>query len=642
MKPAFVCALLVLIYSANQALAAPAPMHMWSKSCGGTQGDYVNDIAVDASGNVFICGHFFGTTNLGGTPLVSVGEADIFVAKYNAAGVHQWSKSFGTLTYDGADGIAVDPVGNVIITGFATGSIDMGGGYLQAFSGPDIIIAKYDAAGVHQWSKRFPNFDALDEGQSVATDASGNVFVTGSFRKSVDFGGGPLQALPVQEDDGFIVKFDPSGAHQWSRRFGNAAVDNGIAVATDGNGNVTVAGLVERYAVDFGGGPLPALGGSDAFIARYDANGTHLWSRRFGGAGNDAGTGVACDATGNVALTGAFEGNASFGGAPLTSSGQRDFLLARFDSGGGHVWSRGVGGTGDDYAYGAALEPAGDVIVTGYFYNTVDFGGGPVVGQGQGDTFIARYDMTGAYQWLVTAGNVNADWGTAVAVNNTSVIGAGSFQASVDFGGGPLPNAGDYDVFLVSLLDAAPVPVLISNFTAKPSGEGIEVAWRVWSDENVEGFTLNRRTASEDATSIAEGALDGPAHSFLDARVEPGMRYEYSLVLHTASGSDIQSQPVSATMPSPGVWLGQNSPNPFHGITRVEYTLNTRTNAAIDIYDAAGRRVGRIVQGTRDAGTYSFEWDGRDGNGTRMSSGVYFYRLAGAPAGTARKMVLLR
>src|SRR6185369_14395845 len=125
--------------------------------------------------------------------------------------------------------------------------------------------------------------------------------------------------------------------------------------------------------------------------------GAHVWSKRFGGTADDYGYGLAVDPSGNVALTGSFRNTADFGGGPLTSAGGTDVFLASFTPSGAHRWSRRAGGSGDDA--GQAVAVAGDLLVTGPFQGTIDFGAGPLVAAGGGDLFVARYGAAGTLVW---------------------------------------------------------------------------------------------------------------------------------------------------------------------------------------------------------------------------------------------------
>jgi hypothetical protein len=119
------------------------------------------------------------------------------------------------------------------------------------------------------------------------------------------------------------------GTHQWSKRFGGSSDDVVNSIAVDENGDVVVTGYFQ-YTVDFGGGALTSAGLFDIFVAKYaGTDGAHRWSKRFGSTGNDAGYGVTADGAGNVVTTGYFMGSVDFGGGILTSAGTFDIFLVK-------------------------------------------------------------------------------------------------------------------------------------------------------------------------------------------------------------------------------------------------------------------------------------------------------------------------
>jgi hypothetical protein len=121
----------------------------------------------------------------------------------------------------------------------------------------------------------------------------------------------------------------------------------------------------------------------------------HLWSRGFGSTSFDQSLGVAVDASGNVVVTGVFRDTVDFGGGPLTSAGIGDVFVAKYSaSDGSHLWSRGFGSTSSAAGLGVAVDANGDVVVTGVFSDTVDFGGGPLTSAGIGDVFVAKYSAS--------------------------------------------------------------------------------------------------------------------------------------------------------------------------------------------------------------------------------------------------------
>jgi len=273
-----------------------------------------------------------------------------------------------------------------------------------------------------------------------------------------------------------------------------------------------------------------------------------------------------------------------------------------------------------------------------------DFGGGFLTVAGLNDVFIAKFNADGIHRWSQRFGNAGSEIGIGIAADPTgAVLLTGEFPSVIDFGGGPLTGLGAADIFVAKFADPAPVPTLITNFTATPRVAAIEMRWGVWSDEGLEGFWLYRR--ENDAllpAVIASGRYDTTTRSHIDSSVEPGERYHYELVIRTHDGDDIRSPVATATALTPGASLGQNRPNPFNPTTSIEYTLAKRAPAVISIYDAAGALVARLDQGFQDARTHRVEWNGRDGHGRAVGSGVYFYQLEGMQSLGSKKMVLMK
>jgi hypothetical protein len=294
---------------------------------------------------------------------------------------HLWSKRFGDANSQQALAVAGDASGNVIVAGTFAGAVDFGGGALTSAGQDDIFVAKFASDGAHLWSKRFGDgtnqYAAL-----VAVDASGNVILAGYFPGTVDFGGGALTC--AGNGDIFVAKFASDGAHLWSRRFGDG---NAAAAAVDASGNVIVAGYF-KGAVDFGGGALTSAGGYDIFVAKFASDGAHLWSKRFGDGSYQGADAVAVDASGNVIVTGRGGDTIDFGGGALAGN---YIFVAKFGPNGAHLWSKGLG----DWTYAYAVvtvDASGNVIVTGAFAGTVDFGGGALTStSAANEIFVAKF-----------------------------------------------------------------------------------------------------------------------------------------------------------------------------------------------------------------------------------------------------------
>jgi hypothetical protein len=249
----------------------------------------------------------------------------MFVAKYTPAGAYVWAKNFMSTSDDIGYGVAVDSGDNVIATGYYSGSVNFGGGYLPTASSSAIFIVKLSAGGTYTWAKSFGGGSAA-AGYSVAVDSSGNAVITGHFQGSADFGGGPLTS--AGSFDIFLAKYSANGDYMWAKRFGNTGSDEAYGVAADSAGNVIAIGYFSG-TVDFGGGPLTSAGSYDVFVAQYSADGTHQWSKRFGSTGAEIGNAVTVDSGNNAIATGYFQGTVDFGSGPLVSAGMYDIFLLK-------------------------------------------------------------------------------------------------------------------------------------------------------------------------------------------------------------------------------------------------------------------------------------------------------------------------
>ena len=421
--------------------------HAWSKKFGGTSSDVPYGVAVDGNGNVYVTGYFYNTINFGGSSLYSKGSYDIFIASFTPSGKHRWSKGFGSTSSDYGYDVAVDGNGNVYVTGTFRNSINFGGSTLYSKGTYDIFVVSFDSSGKHRWSKSFGSTSS-DYGYSIAVDSTGNVYLTGYFYYNINFGGTTITSKGSY--DAYLASFDTNGKHRWSKGFGSTSSDYGYSVAVDGSGNSYVTGYF-YYSVNFGGSTITSKGSGDIFLASFTPTGAHRWSKGFGGTSSDYGYGVATDGSANVYITGYFYNSANFGGGTLTSNGYGDIFVASYTTGGTHRWSKAYGGSSSDYGWGIDADKKGNVYVTGYFYNSANFGGGKLTSKGSYDMFIASLTSGGMHRWSRSHGAKSSDYGRGIAADgNGNTYVAGYFYYTVDFGGGPL-TAKSTDIVLLKL-----------------------------------------------------------------------------------------------------------------------------------------------------------------------------------------------
>ena len=308
-----------------------------------------------------------------------------------------------------------------------------------------------------------------DYAYSTAVDANGNVIVGGGFRNTVDFD--PSAAVfnlsGVTAENGSVVKYDANGAFVWAFRIGSSVAAQVYGVAVDAAGNVYVTGRFQG-TVDFDPdgvavNNLTSNGGYDMFVAKYDANGTHIWAFNMGSTQDDSSQGIAVDNSGNVYLVGMFLGNMDFdpsaGTTSLATAGGYDISISKYTTAGAFVFAQKIGGTGSDRGFGIALDGNNDIIITGRS-NSTNLDADPAAAvatfatNGGTDALIAKYDNNGAYQWATLVGSTGDDEGFNVATDaSNNVYAVGRFAVSLDADPSAnvvaLASAGGLDGYLI-------------------------------------------------------------------------------------------------------------------------------------------------------------------------------------------------
>jgi hypothetical protein len=395
----------------------------WQKLYGSSSNwDIGRSTAFDSAGNVMFAGDFRDSTiDFGGGPLTTVGVQDIFVAKYSGTGAYQWARRFGGDSGDWGHAAGMNAAGDVYLAGLMGSQFSVGGGLLPCTQGA--LLAKYASAnGAHLWSfcvTGANNYPPII--QSLQVDANGDVYIAG-MPTGGDFGGGTLNGtLFVAKFSG------TDGKHLWSKTFGSSlnGASTWLAVlALDGSGNLLLSGTFYG-TLQIGTASLSSVGEGDIFVAKLNPAGSHLWSKSFGDSREDRGEGVAVDAAGDVLLTGAFKGTVDLGGGPLTSAGDTDIFLVKLTGGdGSHQWSKRFGGGAADQGLDVAAGPNNGVVMAGSFASpTLNLGTGSLTNQGSTDTFVAKYSATGTPVWSTTAGSSNLDDSAhAIAVNTQGAV----------------------------------------------------------------------------------------------------------------------------------------------------------------------------------------------------------------------------
>jgi hypothetical protein len=246
-------------YTPNGAL-------VWVQQMGGTGSDFARGVTVDRDGNPVVTGDFIDTAMFGAVCLITKGSRDIFVAKYSPTGTLLWVQQAGGPSDDYGNAVAVDATGNCFLTGNFYGSVSVGGTNLSSFGGFDVLTAKFDNDGNLAWARQAGTGNN-DSGNAISVDTNGNAFVTGSYYGTMNFGTTNLPGIAY--DDIFVAKYSPDGSVLWALSSGTAnGYDSGYGVAANKLGNFFVVGQFSGSGT-FGITNLSSYAAADVFLTKF-------------------------------------------------------------------------------------------------------------------------------------------------------------------------------------------------------------------------------------------------------------------------------------------------------------------------------------------------------------------------------------
>ena len=362
-----------------------------------------------------------------------------------------WGSYLGGVFDDLAQDVAVDSSGNILVTGktYSSGWIsgDEQNGYVDGFA------AKLAPNGDHVWSTYLGGSN-WDLGSGIVLDSCENVVITGET-KSSDWISGGYDSTKGGDEDGFVVKLNPDGAHLWSTYLGGDGPgdDRGFDVSVDSAGNILIAG--DSSSGDWvSGGYDTVSGGIDGFAVKLSPDGDHIWSTFLGGDDSDYAYGIVVDTFGNVLVSGSTRSSEwTSGGYETSFNGDSDGFAVKLSPEGEHLWSTYMGGGSLDHAMGIAVDPWNNALVTGMTWSSGWVSGGYDTSRAGANAFVLKLTPNGEHLWSTYVGGDQSENGRGIAVDAAgNAILTGTTQSTGWTSCGcDSTLGGEFDAFLVKI-----------------------------------------------------------------------------------------------------------------------------------------------------------------------------------------------
>ncbi len=355
------------------------------------------------------------------------------------------------------------------------------------------------------WAVGATGSSCYETGFGIGAGPSGNIYFSGRFPGTITLGG---KTTAAGSDEDFSGKMDSAGSVRWLNSHSQyGGFDYNYAFAIDDSENNYTAGIINS-------------GGSGSFVDKYDSAGNLIWYKTNPGG---AAYGVGSDNKGNTYESGYFDGSITFGPTTLTSKGDDDIFLVKYNGSGNVVWAVSAGGTGKDEARGVVADKSGNVYICGGYSGTATFGS--ITPPAQSGTytnfFIAKYDSSGNAQWVAPATNsefVNGafywNWNGLAIDSCANLYVTGHYMGTAQFGSLPsITSVGSGDIFVAKCL-ADGQWEWVQSAGGPSDDEGLSIALDKHSDVYVTGYfegtaqfgSISLTTLANNATFVAKYA----------------------------------------------------------------------------------------------------------------------------------------
>jgi len=416
----------------------PSGTILWSRRLGCTSTANILKTIIDSDGNLYACGTFYQTMNIYNanetlfaqyTTTTAVTDSDIFIIKYNSSGTPQWSRRIASILNDMSLTMHLDSSNNIYITGTYLANLKIYNADNTVFAEVPfngtvgLFVAKYNLSGTPQWAQRILGSTVYPTTSRV--DSSGNLYVSGYYIDNTftiyNTTGSTFTQLTAQGNrDVFIVKYNTSGTPQWVRKIASSSLEHPVTLQLDSLNNLYVVGFYQgsltMYNTDNSSifATLTNAGSNDIFIAKYNSSGVPQWIAKIQGTGSDYPVSTVIDTNNNISILGYYSTSTTIYNSngstfiTLTDPGDTSIFIAQYNSSGTPQWGRKIGGNGVEMSTLMNITTDNSIYVIGYWrnqplimYDTNNSSTfATLTNAGSNDIFIAKYNSTGAPQWI--------------------------------------------------------------------------------------------------------------------------------------------------------------------------------------------------------------------------------------------------
>jgi len=350
---------------------------IWATYFGGQGSESGWDCTLDPDGHLYLAGassfNNFNNMVMTGHQPHHGGERDAILAKFNSDGEFLWSTYFGGKKTESGSSCTTDSEGNVYLAGTTSSddNIFFQGFQEKLYYGDDAFLAKFSPDGTLLWSTYFGG-EEEEYGASCATDAYGNVYMSGGTYSSENISHEGHQMENGGGYDAYLVKFNASGQRLWATFYGGTDIDLGGTCTVDNENNVYLAGGTRsEQDIAYNGYSNSLKGGTDVFLVKFTQDGQRIWATYYGGEGGELAANCVVDAANNVYLTG-YTGSVNdiaHEGQQSTLAGKQDGFLVKFDQQGNRLWASYYGGPSYEVIYSNAVDLFGNIYISGETYS---------------------------------------------------------------------------------------------------------------------------------------------------------------------------------------------------------------------------------------------------------------------------------